>query len=143
MKVRIYVNNRITARNKKDTANYPVIIIKTYKETQYTKLVQLPCHILKQDFDIGEPPHVWLYREYDQSRIYVERERVKQSLKGEVLPCITVEHISGEKTYLSEYEIGKGFWFKQNFEKPICSGARLYIEGDTKLYQPIFVPQSA
>lgn len=138
MLVRLYVNNKIAAQNKRRNAASAVIIVKTYKETHYTKIVELPGHILKQDFDIGEPPHVWLYRIHDQSRIYVERERVKRSLAGEVLPCITVEHISGVKSYTDKYEIGQGFWFKQNFENPVCSGARLYIEGELSEAYPKF-----
>ena len=115
------------------------IIVKTYKETHYTKQIELPGHILKQDFDIGEPLHVWLYRIHDQSRIYVERDRVSHSLKNEVIPCITVEHISGEKSYVDKYQIGKGFWFYQNFESPVCTGARLWIEGNLKEYTPHYV----
>ena len=86
---------------------------------------------------------MWIYRTHDQSRVYVERERVKLSLKGQILPCITIEHISGEKQYVDGYEIGKGFYFHQNFENPVCTGARLWIEGPNENYKAHYAEATA
>ena len=67
-----------------------------------------------------------------KARIYINRHRVAANRRhGRDDPCIAVRTYRGV-TYARRLEL-KGAWvLKQEFSKPICPGATIWLEGDTE-----------
>ena len=65
-----------------------------------------------------------------KARIYINRHIVKSNKKtGEDKPCIAIRTYKGVK-YVKKVELFGMWTLKQDFVKPYCSGATIWLEGN-------------